>query len=328
MSKIGVDHTNMGEFFDKWYDGTYINNKKGIQSIIIKEIFGLIPLSIESILDHGCGQGSWIHLLHDEYPNAKITGIDISKNGINIAKKLFPKHKFLFNDGKRSPLNDNSFDLIFSFHVLDAVWNLDESLLEISRLLKKNGFLLLVIPCANNNSFEEKITRLVRGGKKNSIDGYKRFFYSYPANVRRMKSSEVIDLLSKYKFRIIHELYSCQFWGAIDYISKSSYKFINELFNYKKGVNLNAKIKLYLLRIIFIALLFIVKLSSVRNSTIIHKVKKSKNLIKKLTFFSFFLFKPISMIFGGMLSLFSFIEWNYFKNEKHGSEQYLVFKKI
>jgi hypothetical protein len=34
------------------------------------------------------------------------------------------------------------------------------------------------------------------------------------------------------------------------------------------------------------------------------------------------------MIFGGMLSLFSFIEWNYFKNEKHGSEQYFVFKKI
>ena len=52
-------------------------------------------------------------------------------------------------------------------------------------------------------SFEEMISRLVRGGKKNSIDGYKRFFYSYPANVRRMKSSEVIDLLSKYKFRII-----------------------------------------------------------------------------------------------------------------------------
>ena len=86
MSKLGVDQTNMGEFFDKWYDGTFIINKKGIQSIIIKEIFGLIPLSIENILDHGCGQGSWIHLLHDEYPNAKITGIDISKHGINIAK--------------------------------------------------------------------------------------------------------------------------------------------------------------------------------------------------------------------------------------------------
>ena len=41
MSKLGVDHTNMGEFFDKWYDGTFIINKKGIKSIIIKEIFNL-----------------------------------------------------------------------------------------------------------------------------------------------------------------------------------------------------------------------------------------------------------------------------------------------
>ena len=48
MSKLGVDHTNIGEFFDKWYDGTFIINKKGIQSTIIKEIFGLIPLSIEA----------------------------------------------------------------------------------------------------------------------------------------------------------------------------------------------------------------------------------------------------------------------------------------
>ena len=86
MSKIDVGHSNVGEYFDKWYDGTFIINKGGIESIILKEILGLISLSIEKILDHGCGQGSWIHLLQDQYPNAKITGIDISKNGIDIAK--------------------------------------------------------------------------------------------------------------------------------------------------------------------------------------------------------------------------------------------------
>jgi hypothetical protein len=34
------------------------------------------------------------------------------------------------------------------------------------------------------------------------------------------------------------------------------------------------------------------------------------------------------MIFGGILSLFSFIEWKLRKNEKNGSGQYLVFKKL
>jgi len=135
-----VNKTNMGEYFDGWYDGTFITNKGGIESIILKEILSSIPLSIDNILDHGCGQGSWIHILQDRFPNAKITGIDISKNGIDVAKKLFPKHTFLFFDGETAPLSDSSYDLIFSYHVLDAVWNLNKSLFDISRLLKKVVF--------------------------------------------------------------------------------------------------------------------------------------------------------------------------------------------
>ena len=47
-----------------------------------------------------------------------------------------------------------------------------------------------------------------------------------------------------------NEFYSGQFWGAIDEISKSSFSFINELFDYRRGVNINAKIKLFLQRVI------------------------------------------------------------------------------
>ena len=82
----------------------------------LEEVLDSIPLSIQDILDHGCGQGSWIHLLQDKFLNAKITGIDISKNGIDVTKKLFPKHTFLFFDGETAPLSDSSYDLIFSYH--------------------------------------------------------------------------------------------------------------------------------------------------------------------------------------------------------------------
>ncbi|MDP7197025.1 MAG: class I SAM-dependent methyltransferase, partial [SAR202 cluster bacterium] len=276
MSILGVKKTNIGEFFDGWYDGKFSANYAGyIESMQLEEVLDSIPLSIQDILDHGCGQGSWIHLLQDKFLNAKITGIDISKNGIDVTKKLFPKHTFLFFDGETAPLTDNSYDLIFSYHVLDAVWDLNKSLLDISRLLKKGGYLVIVVPCANENSFEEKITRLVKGGKENTIDGFKRFFYSYFANVRRMQSSEIIKLLSKYNFRVYKEFYSCHFWGAIDKISKSSFSFLNELFDYRRGVNVNAKIKLFLLQVIFITLLCVVKLSTVRNFVLLNKVKQS-----------------------------------------------------
>jgi len=169
---------------------------------------------------------------------------------------------------------------------------------------------------------------LVKGGKENTIDGFKRFFYSYFANVRRMQSSEIIKLLSKYNFRVYKEFYSCHFWGAIDEISKSSFSFLNELFDYRRGVNVNAKIKLFLLQVIFITLLCVVKLSTVRNFVLLNKVKQSSNLIKKITYLSLFVFKPISLIFGGILNYFSIIEWRLCKYKKHGSSQYLIFEKL
>ena len=328
MPILGVNSSNMGKYFDEWYDGTYITNKGGIESGFLKQILCSIPLDTHNILDHGCGQGSWVSLLQDKFSNAKITGIDISKNGIDIAKKLFPKHTFFVFDGKTAPISDNSFDLIFSYHVLDAVWNLNESLVDISRLLKKGGYLFIVMPCANENSFEEKITRLVKGGKEDSIDGYKRFFYSYPCNVRRLQSSEIIKLLSKHNIIIYEEFYSNHFLGAINWISKSSYSFLNELFDYRNGVNFNAKIKLYILRIVFIILLSVMKLSNVRNIIILNKIKNSKNFIKSFLFLSLFAFKPISLIFGSIMNLFSIIEWHLCSKKKHASTQYLIFKQL
>ncbi len=328
MAKIGVNKTDISNFFDSWYDGgTFPINRGGIESNRLKDVLDSIPLPVRYVLDHGCGQGSWIHLLQDKFPGAKITGIDVSKNGIDLASKLFPTHTFLLFDGETAPLPGNYFDLIFSWQVLDAVWNLDKSLLDISRLLKKGGLLCISMPCANENSFIEKITRLVKEGKEESIDGYKRFFCSYPGRVRSLRSEETIELFSRYSLKIYKEFYSGQFWGAIDYVSKSSYSYLKELFDYKKSVDTNAKIKLCLLRIVFVPLFCVVKLSNVRNIVILNKIKESRNLINKISFSALFILKPISLIFGSILSLFSIIEWRLCNQKKHGSAQFLIFKK-
>ena len=195
----GNQQDEVAEYFDVWFDGcSTVSHKGGDASYRLKDVLEEIPINPKKILDYGCGQGGWIQLLSDKYPCAEITGIDISTNGIATASKLFPSHKFFLFDGEKAPFPNNSFDLIFSYHVLDAVWDLNKSVFDLTRLLKKGGFLCVVIPCGNESSFEEKFTRLVQGGKEKSCDGYERFFYSYEGNIRRMKSTEVIEIFSMY----------------------------------------------------------------------------------------------------------------------------------
>ena len=93
-------------------------------------------------------------------------------------------------------------------------------------------------------------------------------------------------------------------------------------------MNIYAKIKLFILRVIFITLLCVVKLSTVRNLVLLNKVRQGRNLIKKIAYLSLLIFKPISMIFGSVLNLFSIIEWRLSKYKKHGSCQYLIFEKL
>ena len=320
MVKLAVKKGNIGNFFDSWYKGALVN--KGIEINKLKDVLNEVPVTPKNILDYGCGQGDLIPLLSEKFPDAQITGIEVSKNGVEAAKQLFPEYKFLLYDGENIPFPDNSFDLVFSSHVLDAVWNLEKAFAEISRVLKKGGILCVVMPCGNKGSFEERITCLVRGGKEASVDGRTRFFYSYAAHIRRLESSELIELLAENNVKIYKEIYGCQFWGAINWISKSSIPLLNDLFDYKKSVNAYAKIKLIILKIVFIFLFIIVKPSIVN----FKKIKNSSKM-KKIILICLIIFKPISVVFSKVLTFFALLEWQFRKTSKNGSAQYLLFLK-
>jgi ubiquinone/menaquinone biosynthesis C-methylase UbiE len=311
------------KYFDVWFDGCFkINQKRGGDaSYRLRDLLDEIPINPKKILDYGSGQGGWIQLLSDKFPEAEITGIDISENGIEVASRLFPGHKFLLFDGIKAPFPDNSFDLIFSYHVLDVVWDLEKSVFDLTRLLKKGGVLCVIMPCSNENSFEEKVTRLVDKGKEKSFDGYVRFYYSYGANIRRLKSTETIKLLSKYDLIIYKEYFSCQFWGAIDWMLKSDFSLLKEIFDYKRGINLVAKFKLLLYRIILMSLLIPTKLCSISMK------KYGSSIGKKIVITIIAPLKLLSAIFAKILTISSRLEWRLCKRSRNGSTQYLIFVK-
>lgn len=76
------------------------------------------------ILDFGCGIGNSIPHLKAAFPDAKITGLDVSQRSLEIAEGRFPDAaNYQLYDGIGAPGPDQEYDLIFSacvFHHIEG----------------------------------------------------------------------------------------------------------------------------------------------------------------------------------------------------------------
>ena len=111
--------------------------RKGIKNkieILSKRLSG-------NILDFGCGAKPYAqYFTHaDEY-----MGLDIEKSGhIHTDEQID-----VYYDGKVIPFDENHFDAVFSSEVFEHIFNLEEVLTEIQRVLKPGGKLLFTCPFA------------------------------------------------------------------------------------------------------------------------------------------------------------------------------------
>lgn len=91
------------------------------------------------LLDFGCGNKPYESLFNvTEY-----VGLDIGESG-------FPDEKSaeVFYDGQTIPFGDNTFDSILASEVIEHVFNPDQVFLELNRVLKKDGKILITVPFA------------------------------------------------------------------------------------------------------------------------------------------------------------------------------------
>lgn len=99
----------------------------------------------DRVLDAGCGTGRLYHLFLD-LQQIEYVGVDQSKEQIKIAKKKFPRLKFVAAEMTKLPFKNNSFDVVFcvaAFHHLPKEKNRLEALKEMKRVLKKDGVVVM-----------------------------------------------------------------------------------------------------------------------------------------------------------------------------------------
>jgi 2-polyprenyl-3-methyl-5-hydroxy-6-metoxy-1,4-benzoquinol methylase len=102
-------------------------------------------------LDVGCGGGRVLELIK----RSKLRGIGIDVSNIFIKACISKGLDSVLFDGKKIPFKNESFDMVGSFNVLEHVDNPDLFLNEQVRVLKENGYLIIVCPnfLSISNSF-------------------------------------------------------------------------------------------------------------------------------------------------------------------------------
>jgi GT2 family glycosyltransferase/ubiquinone/menaquinone biosynthesis C-methylase UbiE len=98
------------------------------------------------VLDVACGEGYGSNLLAQVAH--KVIGVDISAEAVIHAKSMYQRENLTFLVGScaQLPLADASVDLIVSFETLEHLEQHDEMLLEIKRVLRSHGVLIISTP--------------------------------------------------------------------------------------------------------------------------------------------------------------------------------------
>jgi ubiquinone/menaquinone biosynthesis C-methylase UbiE len=122
------------------------NNCKSIHQIFcqnfVKNYF--LDLNNKKILDAGCGNGDYTHILIENGGN--VIGCDGSKEMINIARIKYPNYTFeIVNLLHNLPYEGNGFDIVFCNLVLMDIEPIDKIISEFYRVLKNNGKLFFSI---------------------------------------------------------------------------------------------------------------------------------------------------------------------------------------
>lgn len=147
-----------------------------------------------SVLDVGCGTGFGMHLLKN---NLEIVGMDYNIGAMRYGKKHYKHGKcsFITSDAHFLPFKDSTFDCVICLEVIEHVKNPYLVMLEIRRVLKMGGRLILSTPNA------EKPTGNPFHVKEFSYSDLREFINSFCFNIEVSRG-----ILLKNGFRIYYIL--------------------------------------------------------------------------------------------------------------------------
>lgn len=106
----------------------------------------------KKVLDIGCGTGQLCLLAKNQFRAKKVTGVDLSPEMIKIAKQKITGTdaiSFYVAEAEKIPSRDDEFDVIFCLNSFHHYPDQRRALMEMKRVLKKEGRIFLLDPCTD-----------------------------------------------------------------------------------------------------------------------------------------------------------------------------------
>lgn len=162
MKKLITDYIRK-QSFAPGIAGLFLNPFFFIRRSLFSHIKAMAPRLSGRLLDFGCGRKPY----EDLFSVKEYIGIDMEQTG---HEHTYSKVD-VYYDGKHIPFADESFDSVFCSEVFEHVFNLDEVIEEIKRVLKKNGNILITVPfCWNEHEVPYDFGRYTSFGIKHLLE--------------------------------------------------------------------------------------------------------------------------------------------------------------
>lgn len=146
-----LNEEGLNDYYSNYIGKRRLNNEKKMEqrSIQYELDSKLIKQFIKSgkILDVGCNGGFFLEAMGEEYERH---GTELDSQAISYARDHFPSFAQYLKNGTlhSAQFSDECFDLVMMRGVIEHVLNPEESIEEVSRILKKGGYYFI---CATPN---------------------------------------------------------------------------------------------------------------------------------------------------------------------------------
>lgn len=145
------------------------------------------------ILDFGCGAGHLIEEMHRVNPDARFIGVDVSREALARASSHSPYAEFHHvEEGEKAPLSDASVDFTLSSEVIEHVYDTEWMAMEMARVLRPGGRLLLTTPY---HGFLKNLAIVFLG--------FNRHFNPVGPHVRFFSRRSITVLLQRYGLKVV-----------------------------------------------------------------------------------------------------------------------------
>lgn len=168
-------------------------------------ILGLDLKSEDTIIDLGCGDGFYLHLLKKLPIKLNLTGVDHDRKVLqNAEKNLKTKSIKLVNgDLTDIPFRNNSFQKAILTEVLEHIKDEKKALSEAHRILRPNGILVLTVPSFNFPFLWDPLNWILQNVLGTHISGTNFFAGIWARHERLYKKAYLKNLINRVGFKII-----------------------------------------------------------------------------------------------------------------------------